>query len=241
VHNAAGLAGRAGSSYIDSVVLRDRDLAGWTAAASETLDERTYLLQNWRADVVVAATLAGDPIEYTRYSPYGTPSTYVVADVNRDGVVDGNDDTDWNAGNPSGLPTSKAKITGDLNRDGAANGTDTSFYTSNKASDRVGGYLKQSSIGLTRGYAGYVWDPYVKMNHVRHRVYSPEFGRWTRRDPLGYVDGMGLYEYVKGNSVSHADYLGLFKQSPPAENLGICNNTSEIVIICYNIHWPFGI
>jgi hypothetical protein len=43
VHNAAGLAGRAGSSYIDSVVLRDRDLAAWTAAASETLDERTYL------------------------------------------------------------------------------------------------------------------------------------------------------------------------------------------------------
>jgi hypothetical protein len=85
IHNAAGLAGRAGSSYIDSVVLRDRDLAGWTAAASETLDERTYLLQNWRADVVVAATLAGDPIEYTRYSPYGTPSCYVVADVNRDG------------------------------------------------------------------------------------------------------------------------------------------------------------
>jgi hypothetical protein len=82
VHNAAGLAGRATSSYIDSVVLRDRDLAAWTAAASETLDERTYLLQNWRADVVAAATLSGDPIEYTRYSPYGTPSCYVVADVN---------------------------------------------------------------------------------------------------------------------------------------------------------------
>jgi RHS repeat-associated protein len=206
IHNAAGLAGRASSSYIDSVILRDRDIAGWTAAASETLDERTYLLQNWRADVVAAATLSGDPIEYTRYSPYGTPSCYVVADVNRDGVVDASDDTDWN----TGTPQNAAKITGDLNRDGVSNSTDASFYTSNKASGRVGGYLKQSSIGLTRGYAGYVWDPYTKMNHVRHRVYSAEFGRWTRRDPLGYVDGVGLYEYVSSEAISERDYLGLF-------------------------------
>jgi hypothetical protein len=44
--------------------------------------------------------------------------------------------------------------------------------------------------------------------HVRHRVYLPESGRWSRRDPLGYVDGMGLYEYVKSSSILHRDPSG---------------------------------
>jgi len=34
-------------------------------------------------------------------------------------------------------------------------------------------------------------------------------GRWTRRDPLGYVDGMGLYEYVQGHVLIRRDPTGL--------------------------------
>jgi len=45
--------------------------------------------------------------------------------------------------------------------------------------------------------------------HVRFRVYDPEMGRWTRRDPIGYVDGMGLYEYVRGKAVASRDPNGL--------------------------------
>jgi len=43
---------------------------------------------------------------------------------------------------------------------------------------------------------------------VRHRVYVPEMGRWTRRDPIGYVDGVGLYEYVNNNAVRMTDPSG---------------------------------
>jgi hypothetical protein len=44
---------------------------------------------------------------------------------------------------------------------------------------------------------------------VRHRVYDPELGRWTRRDPIGYVDGMGLYENVGSGVIGRIDSNGL--------------------------------
>jgi hypothetical protein len=49
-HHAAGADGMGGSSYIDSVVLRDKDAnTSWTSAADGTLEERRYYNQNWRA------------------------------------------------------------------------------------------------------------------------------------------------------------------------------------------------
>jgi hypothetical protein len=36
----------------------------------------------------------------------------------------------------------------------------------------------------------------------------PQAGRFLQRDPLGYVDGMGVYEYLKGSPVALADPFG---------------------------------
>jgi RHS repeat-associated protein len=66
------------------------------------------------------------------------------------------------------------------------------------------------------GYAGYQWDGSVNndrtvsgamagLYHVRHRVYDPELGRWTRRDPLGYVDGENLFQYVRAMAMIGTD------------------------------------
>lgn len=41
------------------------------------------------------------------------------------------------------------------------------------------------------------------------RLLDSELGRWTRRDPLGYVDGMGVYEYVGSTPITGADMYGL--------------------------------
>jgi hypothetical protein len=53
------------------------------------------------------------------------------------------------------------------------------------------------------------------MNHARHRVYSCEFGRWTRRDPASYKGGTGLYQYFSSRCSYNVDWNGLLPPDPP--------------------------
>jgi hypothetical protein len=45
--------------------------------------------------------------------------------------------------------------------------------------------------------------------NFRNRLYSPEQGRFVSRDPLGYVDALGLHEFVGGNPGNYVDPWGL--------------------------------
>jgi RHS repeat-associated protein len=58
-------------------------------------------------------------------------------------------------------------------------------------------------------WTGQRYDPGVELYAFVYRAYSPQLGRWLQRDPLGYVDGMNLYEYVAGGPVTAIDPLGL--------------------------------
>ena len=58
-------------------------------------------------------------------------------------------------------------------------------------------------------FCGYRFDPESGLYHVRHRMYHPTLGRWLQRDPLGYVDGMSLYEYVRSAPGLTTDWIGL--------------------------------
>lgn len=79
------------------MVLRDRDQGvAWSAAGIGNLDERRYYCQNWRGDVVALTKSTGVPLEYVRYSSYGEPTVYPVADLNMDGAVTSTDQTIWN-------------------------------------------------------------------------------------------------------------------------------------------------
>jgi len=40
-------------------------------------------------------------------------------------------------------------------------------------------------------------------------MYHPTLGRWVQRDPGGYADGMGLYEYARTSPISSRDSDGL--------------------------------
>jgi len=64
---------------------------------------------------------------------------------------------------------------------------------------------------LNRGYTGHQWDSYLQQYYAPYRYYSPVASRWLTRDPLGYVDGMNMYAYVRGNPVMGVDPMGGFK------------------------------
>jgi RHS repeat-associated protein len=219
-YHAAGFAGKGGSSYIDSVILRDADAStAWTSQASSTLNERRYYVQNWRADVVALLRGDGTPWEFIRYSAYGEATAHALADVNRDGMVNATDQADWEGLISEGV--SDAAVPFDLNFDGSGMGDPTDdelfslSYSLSVSTSGVGQVGVRS--GNRKGYAGYEFDPVLQAYHVRHRVYVPEIGRWTKRDPLGYVDGMSIYEYCSSRAIVMLDSLGLEEGWPSTD------------------------
>jgi RHS repeat-associated protein len=63
-------------------------------------------------------------------------------------------------------------------------------------------------------YTGREWDPTLRLYYLRARWLEPKAGRFIGRDPLGYIDGMGLYGAyfaVRGVDPSGADWLQLNK------------------------------
>jgi len=42
----------------------------------------------------------------------------------------------------------------------------------------------------------------------RNRCYSATLGRWVVHDPLGFIDGSNLYEYLRGSPIARLDPEG---------------------------------
>jgi RHS repeat-associated protein len=181
----------------------------------DALEERVYVLQNWRADVVATLGRTGTLIEWIQYTPYGMAVTNPPgnADFNGDGGVDGGDTEAFFLAWEGGLPSA------DINNDGAVDLADIAAFDDiwEAGETPQAGLCMLTAIRV--GYAGYQWDGSVNndrtvsgtmagLYHVRHRVYDPELGRWTRRDPIGYVDGVGLYEYARGIPNARVDSSG---------------------------------
>ncbi len=64
------------------------------------------------------------------------------------------------------------------------------------------------------GYTGQTWLPETGsppngLYNYKARVYSPRLGRFLQTDPVGYAEGMNLYNYVRSDPVNAIDPLGL--------------------------------
>jgi len=57
-------------------------------------------------------------------------------------------------------------------------------------------------------FQGRRYDTETGLYYYRNRYYSPDLGRFMQRDPMGYVDGMGLYEFVGGRVTVAVDPMG---------------------------------
>ncbi len=57
-------------------------------------------------------------------------------------------------------------------------------------------------------YSGKERDASTGLYYYGARYYAPWLGRWLSCDPAGTVDGLNLYEFVKGNPLSSVDMTG---------------------------------
>ena len=71
---------------------------------------------------------------------------------------------------------------------------------------------KTSSIVNPFGYKGalgYYANPETSDYYVRARIYEPAISRWLSSDPIGFGDGLNLYQYALSNPLIYSDPSGL--------------------------------
>jgi RHS repeat-associated protein len=215
VHQNAGAGGQGGASYIDEVVLRDRDTDD-----NGSLDERVWYCQNRRYDVVTLVDDSGDQREMVRYSAYGVPFGLPGGDADSDGDCDVGDSVDSDA-IQQWIDTSQYDVRGDLDLDADVDSDDKAIA---ETSPFTGASLRQSQMSLDSnrsGASGRRWAAAGRIYENRLRSYSAPLGRWMTRDPLGYVDGASLYWLLSGQPATTLDVLGAASESywPPSSVL----------------------
>jgi RHS repeat-associated protein len=186
------------SGNMDRMISRERD-----TTSNGTLDERVYFCHTRRGDTAAVLTSDGKLLEWAKPDVYGEPRLISACDIDEDGDVDLSD-----LGAINGRIGGAYDVIYDNDLDGDIDSTDASrcsstFYGAS------GGRGVLSNQGVRHGYASYLHDPAIpSLCYVRHRWYDTTRGYWLSRDPLGYVDGMNLYQYVSGKPLVATDPSG---------------------------------
>ncbi len=92
-----------------------------------------------------------------------------------------------------------------------------------------------SAVGNPYLFTGRQFDEETGLYFYRARYYDCVKGRFLQRDPLGYVDGMNLYEYVRSNPVVRLDPLGQKTDEEccnEAKTAGLDNGDLAGVVCC---------
>jgi RHS repeat-associated protein len=152
-------------------------------------------------------------IDRIAYSPYGEATRTLRSDVNGDGFVNQSDYSGIiRPRNGAAIGTAAYVVEADLDRNGVINQLDYDISIADDGKSSSGGVgeagLFSRGVRNSIGYCGYIFNEDSGLYTVRFRTYSPTLGRWLERDPAGYVDGMGLYEYVRGGAIDAVDPSG---------------------------------
>ena len=214
-YHAAGLGGKGGSSYIDSVIFRDRDnTTAFPSSSDGTLEERTCYCQNWRSDVSAIVTSGGSLVEWVKYTGYGVPLSIPAGDLQTAYTI-----TSIDVSESSSLASSGYDVRADINLDGSITSSDVSYTSANVGLTQGRDVL--SSVGNRHGLAGYEQSYSIaSLYHVRRRSLDVDAGRWLQRDSLKDIEARNIYSYVCSSPVISVDPTGLFQMS-----LGLISHT----------------
>lgn len=91
---------------------------------------------------------------------------------------------------------------------------DYNAYGETTIQDTSGTEITESAVGNPYTFTARRLEEESNLHYYRARYYSASLGRFIERDPLGYVDGMGLYSYTQSNPVNFVDAFGMERQSP---------------------------
>jgi len=220
-----------GDRYIDDAAIRGESTDLTNDDFGLTLEKTRYYATDALFSTVALLDSDGDLLERVRYTPYGEARHWKAADLDGDGDVDDDDkDILWDAwGNSSDIADAAYNADADINRDGTVDGTDDGIRLFSIGPALPAGQI--SEVDNPIGYAGYVFNAADATYLVRNRCYEPEMGRWLERDPLGFVDGLGLYEYTTCSPTNYPDPFGLLTgcagPPPPPPSRPSCVSSSE--------------
>jgi RHS repeat-associated protein len=96
--------------------------------------------------------------------------------------------------------------------------------------DEFGNVIQDTNPGFQPfGFAGGLYDQDTKLTRFGARDYDAETGRWTVKDPIGFLGGnTNLYGYVLDDPINLTDPYGLFPP-PTAGEVEFLGNQGEIV------------
>ena len=217
--------------YIDELV----QIAVARSVGSSRSFNVFYALQDANFNVLGVVNRDGELVERYEYTPYGQRTVYshqswLYGDANGDGQVTGGDLTTYqqNFGD-----TDPFNHDGDANGDGQVTGADNiliqqqfnktlpSYANDPLVSYPTLGTFRGPHNGATLvalcdiGHQGLMHDEETGLVYNRARILHPKIGRFMQRDPLGYLDGMSLYEYVRTQPLRLRDPFGLGSDLDP--------------------------
>ncbi|MBC7834513.1 MAG: hypothetical protein H7Y88_05355, partial [Phycisphaerales bacterium] len=189
-----------GLRYIDDAAARRTD-----TGANGSYESTYYYITDAQFSVVAILNSTGVLQERVRYDAYGKARHSWPSDVDGDGDSDTTDSTTI-TGAYGTIGATAYNADCDINRSGTVDATDLGLWIAKTAlpAGEIS-HLPDNSVG----YDGYLFNKEFQVYTVRFRHYEPVLGRWLKRDPAGYVDGMSAYQFVGGRPTTSLDPMGL--------------------------------